>query len=509
LNFIVTPSYTSLPHTVFLKMSHQSNNQRDNTPTFVFDEAAPDPNDNENDRAYREQWRLKYWKSKLGNESYLMTREVRQYLLLFKGYWPLFDAPEVLEFDDFKKFCYHAEIRDDKIFDFPEDFVPMEYYVDDFDNSEEWFKHCKTRKKEQSRVELFIKLDRKRFKEEKERWERDCEYTRSPYEPPYLKNGESSSDEESSDDEESSADEMIVSDKEDSSASKNIKGEEDCGSNKTEFGLDTMCLSELTDCVRSNIASYLTNRDWWEKVRRLNKKCIDWPKPPPEFEYTVILFCIVHVDEDHGYCGVAKTFADMLDAIRKSKAAIFGYDEDNPEYDEYDALGGRTGAISLMFLNFDPEREGKGDIPIAAYQNHIRTDSVKEILHLPRWNKLLNVKCPLRNDTMEACTYFSNEDQWIRLGKPRFLFKSFQPNDHGLTPQLFKSSLKPKVDIDLSKLKVIDTREYFDGHNHDYAPDTEVWYKFSEDPETYEMVAPDKSWVIFDLEMYNDTRYPY
>lgn len=217
-------------------------------------------------------------------------------------------------------------------------------------------------------------------------------------------------------------------------------------------------------------------------MRSQNKICLDWPKPAPTFEYTVIVFSIIHYDG--GLCGVAKTIDDMIDAIFKSEIGV----------------GDETAEISFFYLNFDPGRDGKRSLPIAIFPTEVYNDGDFVVAREHPWKKLLGIDCPLKG---ESALYIANDlfvsEGWIKNhGNPEYIIGS----NLGVLKHWSRNLHKPKVDIDLSRfegvhnnLNINDDDSYC---NDPFPPDTEVWYNFEDSPNTSDTMAPNKSWILFD-----------
>eukprot|EP00542_Grammatophora_oceanica_P006328 CAMPEP_0194069886 /NCGR_PEP_ID=MMETSP0009_2-20130614/87880_1 /TAXON_ID=210454 /ORGANISM="Grammatophora oceanica, Strain CCMP 410" /LENGTH=516 /DNA_ID=CAMNT_0038723111 /DNA_START=133 /DNA_END=1683 /DNA_ORIENTATION=+ len=91
--------------------------------TLLDWDSAPNPPDD-----YRRslQWDHRQWHKRYNNT--VLSREVREAYWDCRGPWPNFTAPELLEEDDFRKFCYLAELRQDACLkDIPRNYLPHDY----------------------------------------------------------------------------------------------------------------------------------------------------------------------------------------------------------------------------------------------------------------------------------------------------------------------------------------------------------------------------------------------
>jgi len=246
-------------------------------------EAAPDP---PNDYRCCLQWNHPGWDKSYGN--HVLTREVRDDMVECHGIFPTFWAPELLDEQQFRKFCYCAQRYADE---FPSD-TPRNYLPHDWrDTPEKWEE---------------IQQERR---EKRHAWRNNPMNPRLKALFELADSCESSEDEEDDSKMESEPDTKRPADvRMDWTKVKRVKAE----STTKPPSEPPVGLLNLDNAARSRIAEYLDPVQCWY-LRRTCTNTKDWPKPAPNIDYDFVYFAV-----GNGYQiqhGVAHTLNDVYQAV--------------------------------------------------------------------------------------------------------------------------------------------------------------------------------------------------
>lgn len=407
------------------------------------------------------QWDHDDWRKMTGG-THVLTREVREELLECQGFWPTFEAPEVLDQAQFNKFCFYAESRtSDQREKLPKSYVPMHYVHD----PDAWYERERKRKAHVRNLRASRKLNPL-----KERMLNVCD--------------DSSSEEDDEIEEETKKVPNKTFHR--FAAPKITRGYCPPLDSRIEEH-EKHSLVTMGDDIRGCIADFLSAQTWLGELRMVDKSCLTWPKPPPKHDYSVIIF-VASDRNDAGWIGAARTVDDMVEA---AKYAFGEVNENDPELH-----------LDFYFLDFD--EDGKRVIPIASCSLYECVHSGEDLLEAPHGlaRDFLNVKSVFGNSAIDSALYSTGvwmSEEWSqRHGNPEYAVGS---NLGHLKAWIGDAEFEPKSsDFDLTHLEARPWRDDDEGQDM-----VDIWYNPLRQKEpTYlassEQGGPSekKSWVFFD-----------